>query len=506
MNCTIIMTACAALIEERDNANATRSALEDLIQTAAQTLPPQTPEHANILVQKILAVVQKYHKNGGQPHWSAPKPRWDKIPALVASAHHVWKRDMRQRMADGGAQWLPILLELSHRLPQHSAEARVFLHDVVHDAMFHRGIDPHCYEHVASANTRLWNHIGELSSKSEQPDFAALYTAYLRQSPNMEHWISERKRVYVFPQSLEFLLNEKRYLCKDLLNAVAQSLCVWGVSKDSFAQSLIAHATQTNEDIQSLVENHWTSPTVMEVFRNSDLRVRFSKGPEWTVEQLHQLHGLEECKWTSTELKNHWNNTPPDTQTHALTLALCGRMKSHVVKTCLEDLLSAPHSLSLDTVVEKCLADAVSLPSHRTRILRGLSEGLVWGLLPPTARRAVLDGVTTAWNSLSSTDTVDAKLVGVHVHIVFRALNEVGFITEEDATLAKDILLRAPHINSKTQLLNMVKLSEQGVVEVAAEEVDQIQVQLADQNTAELLLLAAASTRPQAATLSKRRM
>ena len=179
----------------------------------------------------------------------------------------------------------------------------------------------------------------------------------------------------------------------------------------------------------------------------------------------------------------------------------------------------------MDEIVASCIVDAQALkdnppkfaPQSAQTVLKKLENGALWYEMPQFSRRAVFNElsnhVTDVLNAPPDeknpriTTTPQARTLGSHIHIMHRSLKDNdGLVDVDDAMLAKQILLRFPQINTKTQLLNMAKLVEKGCIEVTAEELDALQEMISDNHTQELLILSTATVRPQATNAIKRRL
>lgn len=519
MSVNVIATACAALIEEETGAKTARAALEKIVEVSLSDLKTLDIKHAHIITEWLLAVGLKYKNSGKTQYWNDNRDYRAHAPKFVSLAHKVWLKHIKGNPQSTNEEHLERLFSFTLRSGSVVLdEAHVFLCDVLQD-----DLDQRKYHITPPVKIDVWKNVGDLGaiSSDHQQRYQNLYSDYFRSQPQTFDWTT-LGRIYFFPQVLDILLDERDTLLNPILQSIAQNKYGTSLSCKELSQRLIAHAHRTNQDIVELLNEHHSSRSVVETFKDSGLDLTTRNKQVWNIQQLHCLHNLSN-KFSTHMMLRIWEESSIQTRHHALTLALISQMKPCNIKTRFS--VMADTSEQRANLVEKCLADMRTLKDHPLEndplaynsILKKFENGSLWNLMPQQSHRAVFDAISE--NAMVALQTpindkgfrvltaMDIRALGSHIHVMYRSLhNNDGLVAYEDAALAKKILLERPQINTKTQLLNMVKLVEGKYIEVSAEEIDLLQEKLKNNSPAELLLLASTSVRPQAAAPTKRKL
>lgn len=524
MNASIIATACDALIKEEESARVTRKALEQVIGETVNNIITNVPgdfSTAQKMVDWLLAVAIKYTEGAGK--WNR-LDRSEVVPDFVGWAHQIWAHTLKDKTPATFAQLDRLFkLTLSQRTFE---ESHVFLCATLKDAMSQNEfLDAQDFD---TENTyfklNVWERVGELGMKNrpQQNQYQQLYTQYLRHY-GKPHSKAPLKTMYLFAPSLDYLCNERKTSVQMMVGVIAQKGYKTPLLTTDLTTRFIEQAHIKNEDVAQILKDHYSSSTVMDLFKNTPFEMSFNQNV-WNVGQIHELHEAPRREYTTKKMGEMWEQSPQHLRAHAITLGLVNKVTPLDIKNKLKNLLKGS-SVSLDDVLLSCVIDAQTLKNHFSRIapdgaqvvLKKLESGSLWYCMSQKVQRAVFDELTAHVNTVLEAplnekgvrvlSTSASRTLGSHIHILYRSLKaQDGLVSPQDANTAKNILLECPHINTKTQLLNMTKMVEQGLVAITSDDISNLQKKIENDCTAEILLLASVSVRPQAENAIKRRM
>ena len=524
MNAYIIATACDALIKEDENAKVTRKALEQVIGETIKNTLSATPEDfstAQKMVDWLLAVAIKYTEGAGR--WNRAD-RSEVVPDFVGWAHQIWAHALKDKTPATFAHLDRLFkLTLSQRAFE---ESHVFLCATLKDAMSQNEfLDAQDFD---TENTyfklNVWERVGELGMKNrpQQNQYQQLYTQYLRHY-GKPHSKAPLKTMYFFAPSLDYLCHERKTPVQMMVGVIAQKGYKTPLLTTDLTSRFIEQARIKNEDVAQILKDHHHSSTVMDLFKHTPFEMSFNQNV-WSVGQIHELHESPSHGYTIKRVGEMWAQSPQHLRAHAVTLGLLNKVTPLDIKNKLKNLLK-DGTVSLDDVVLDCVTDAQTLKNDFSRIapdgaqivLKKLESGSLWYSMSQKVQRTVFDELTTHVKTVlemplndkgvRTLSTSASRTLGSHIHILYRSLNaQDGLVSFNDANTAKNILLEYPHINTKTQVLNMIKMVEQGLVSIDLDEINNLQKKIENDCTAELLLLTSVSVRPQAEHSIKRRM
>lgn len=522
MSADVIATACDALIKEDSAAPITRSALESIIGDVVKNTTNgntvwDVPTSQNV-IDWLLAVAIKYKQEAEKTYWNKKIERLNHVPKFITWAHEIWSKNL-QGHESATFHHLDRLFNLS-RGSHIGNETHAFIHGVLSDGL-QRKI---AYTSEEFSKLNVWGKVGELGmSSSRKNEYQQLYTTYVHQHCFAAPW-STLGRVYLFDAVLDYVCNTQNTSLREIIAVIDKNGYHTPLSTSEFTRYLINHATTRNEDIVKVLEDNQKSAAVVELFKDTGFDLRIAPNQVWGVQQLDYLNKVPTQEFNAVAMVKAWSTHSTSTRFHNVTLALLSKITAYDIKNKIKSLIK-DENISMDDIVEACLADAIFFHQNPPQyylnaaqvVLKKLENGALWSELSPTSHRAIFDQLSTHVTAVLETplnekgvqalSATQARTLGSHIHIVHRSLRSTGnLITTDDARVAKHVLLAYPQINPQTQLLNMVKLIERGLVAVEASDVDVLQSKLNNTCTAELLALASASVRPQAATPSKRRL
>lgn len=523
MNADVIAIACDALIKEDTPARNTRTALENIVGGVVEELTTTTVldvAAAQSAIDWLLAVALKYTNEAQKSHWHSKIDRLPQVPKFATWAHTIWNTHLKGK-ENATVHHLDRLLQLS-RGPNSMEESHAFLCAVLKDGL-QRGTLYTTPEDISKLN--IWEKVGELGMKEiRETQYQQLYATCLRERLSTQPW-STSGRLYFFPSVLDYVCNEQKHSLHKIIGVIANYGYKTTMSAADFTKRLIEHANAHNENIVKVLEEHLQSALIMDLFKDTGMELRVAPNQIWGVQQIDCLHKGPPDGFTAQTMATMWKTHSPQTRDHSVTLALLSKATSLDIKNKLKSLVKDNADTSVDSVVNVCLQDAQFwqenppkyYPNAAQVVLKKLEKGSLWSELSISSHRAILGQLTTQVEQVLSEPlndkgiralrTPQLRTLGSHIHIVHRSLRaNDGLINANDATVAKRILMEHPDVNAHTQLLNMVKLVEKGMVAVDAADVDALQVKLDGMCTAELLALASASVRPQAASPTKRRL
>ena len=534
MSEALIATACMALTKEDDNAVHTRTALENIIGATVEQIASSNqsldPKIALVVMDHLLDVGLKY-RAGLNKGWGRITERYAQIPQFVTWAHSIWTHSVQGRT--------PVQFNQLDRLFKLAVgryigdETHAFLCAVLKDAMAQNEFfDAADFDTTNTSSLKLdvkerLMYLGLKSSTEHQQyqPYQHLYTQFVRHSLSSISWSDwpQMKGVCLFESSLDYLLNEKKLSVYQIVELVKMGYKT-SLSDEYLSTRLTEHATKRNENLIRVLENRTQSDVIMDLFRSKDCELKFHNSV-WSVAQIDWLHKSPSDQFTTKTMLDVWMNSPPSNRSHAITLGLLNKISAHDIKNKIKASITSNNNARMDEIVASCIVDAQALkdnppkfaPQSAQTVLKKLENGALWYEMPQFSRRAVFNElsnhVTDVLNAPPDeknpriTTTPQARTLGSHIHIMHRSLKDNdGLVDVDDAMLAKQILLRFPQINTKTQLLNMAKLVEKGCIEVTAEELDALQEMISDNHTQELLILSTATVRPQATNAIKRRL
>lgn len=526
MNAHSIATACDALIKEEESAKIIRKALEQMIgETVKNTLTANTPwdhQTSQRVVDWLLAVAVKYTEGVGKT-WNRVD-RSEVVPDFVGWAHQIWAHTLKDKTSATFSHLDRLFkLTLSQR---NFVESHLFLCAVLKDAMSQNEFfDAQDFD---TENTyfklNVWERVGELGMKSspQQNQYQQLYTQYLRHYAK-PHSKAPLKTMYFFAPGLDYLCNERQTSVRLMVGVIAQKGYKTPLLSTDLTTRFIEQARLKNEDVAQILKDHHSSSTVMDLFKHTPFEIDFNQNV-WSVGQIHDVHQSPSNGYTTKKIGEMWSQSSEHLRGHAVTLGLLNKVTPLDIKNKLKNLLKED-IISLDDVLLNCVIDAQTLKNDFSRIapdgaqivLKKLESGSLWYSMSQKVQRAVFDELTTHVESVLATpinqngvqaiSTPASRTLGSHIHIIYRSLNaNDGLVSSQDANTAKNILLAFPHVNTKTQVLNMTKMVELGLVSITTDEIGSLQKKIENECTAEILLLTSVSVRPQAELSIKRRM
>lgn len=525
MNAHMIATACDALIKEDESAKIIRKALEQMIgETVKHTLSTDNSwdiQTSQKVVDWLLAVAVKYTETAGR--WNRVD-RSEVVPDFVGWAHQMWAHTLKDKKPASFSHFDRLFkLTLFQRTFE---ESHAFLCAALKDAMSQNEfLDAQDFD---TENTyfklNVWENVGQLGMKNcpQQNQYQQLYTQYLRHYAN-PHSKSPLKTMYFFAPGLDYLCNERKTSVRLMVGVIAQKGYKTPLLATDLTTRFIEQARIKNEDMTQILKDHHFSAAVMDLFKHTPFEMNFNQNV-WSVGQIHDLHQSLSNGYTTKKMGEMWTQLPEHLRGHAITLGLLNKVNPLDIKNKLKNLLKES-SVGLDDVFLNCVSDVQTLKNDFSRIvpegaqvvLKKLENGSLWCSMSQKVQRAVFDEVTGYVNNVLQTPLNEkgvqaisasaSRTLGSHIHIVYRSLNSNdGLVCCQDAHTAKNILLAFPHINTKTQVLNVTKMVEQGLVSITPDEIKDLQKKIENTCTAEILLLTSVSVRPQAEYSIKRRM
>lgn len=522
MNADVIAAACDALIKEDSAAPITRTALENIVGdivknglTSNTVLDVKTSQN---IIDWLLAVAVKYTQEAAKTHWNKKIERLPHVPKFITWAHAIWGNHLKGH-ENASFHHVERLFHLSRGFYV-ANETHTFLCAVLKDGLQRDTVDAN--EQFPQLN--IWNTVGDLGMKSSKTsDYQQLYATYVQQRSSKAHW-STLGRLYLFSGVLDYVCNEQNASVREIIKVMNTNGYNTPLSTSELTQRLIAHAATRNEDIIKVLEDN-RSPVIVELFKDTGFDLHVGPNQVWGIQQLDYLNKVPTSEFNASTMMTMWSTHASSTRNHSVTLALLSKISAYDIKNKIKVLVKDQADVRVDDIVDACLNDAEFLQKNPPEyfsnaaqvVLKKLENGALWSELSSTTHRAVFDQLTHHVAQVFQTplnekgvrvfNSSHARTLGSHIHIVHRSLrSNDNLITTEDALVAKQILLECPQINPQTQLMNMVKLVERGLTTVNSSDIDALQGKLNNICTPELLALASASVRPQAATSSKRRL